>query len=286
MARGLQNQNNLERNDKKSTPSKNLEGRNTNSKQTRYKFNKNPKLAPIKYNSSTIDVQTNGKRLGEKIKKDFGINSQKVKIEKEPNIQVGPITSIFSHSNINKLEGPSMNFSKLSKNKQRYTDSDFENNSADDSFDLDDRNVETNLYERLNQSIKDFGIDENGRFVGKGSRERTVSTGDVKSYAQKSEERPMNQESTVYSKNFEKTPQKSWLMMSSDIFSVGDDEVTHKRDNNKDILNLLSESDFEQIKKAIEHDYKKNSINLSKGSHKRAFSSCVEDPKAEDADSL
>jgi hypothetical protein len=263
-ARGLKNEDNSEWNQKKWTPSKYTVGvRNTNLKQPRYKFGKNPKLAPLKYNNATIDVKLNGRRFGEK-----------VKIEREKNISV--------------------NSPKQYKSNRRYIDSEFENNSDADSFDLEDRIVETNLFDRLNQSIKDFGIDENGRFVGKGSKESTISNHDVKSYAKldknsvagKSEEWPMNQESTVYSNNFEKTPQKNWLMRSSDIFSVGDDEVTHERNNNKEILNLLSESDFEQIKKAIEHDYKKNSINLSKGSHRRAFSSCVEDPKAEDADSL
>jgi len=61
---------------------------------------------------------------------------------------------------------------------------------------------------------------------------------------------------------------------SSDFFGFGDDEVNQEKSNkNKEILNLLSESDFEQIKNAIELDLQKGNKEQTKISQKRAFSS-------------
>ena len=75
-------------------------------------------------------------------------------------------------------------------------------------------------------------------------------------------------------------------MLSTDFFTFGDDEVQQERNNkNKEILNLLSESDFEQIKKAIENDIQKANKDSSKVPPNRPFSCCVEDPKAEDNES-
>lgn len=298
MAGGLNTRNFIEMGEQMSCALRSPEVVNLKSNQLRPKFPKNQKLKPLKTQSAIIDPDKNRKALKAKSKKNCNYETNNITIQKEEElVNEEPMTSLFANHNINRYGGSSMNSSKLSKSKPRYSNSEFETKSKDDSSsENDEDNVEVTLYEQLNQSIKNFEVDENGRLRWNNEKDRKVSiTGIIsplrpmkKENSKNSEEAQMYQESTVYSNNMNKSSKnKSGFNMSSDFFSFGDDEVPHERNNkNKEILNLLSESDFEQIKKAIEHDYQKNSKDLFKVSQKRPFSSCVEDPKAEDADSL
>ena len=95
------------------------------------------------------------------------------------------------------------------------------------------------------------------------------------------------QASTYYSNTINKSSKKSGFKFSSDFWFFGEDEVNHERTNkNKEITGILSENDFEKFSTNIEQDYQKRMKESSKLSQKRPFSSWVEDPKAEDDNSL
>lgn len=297
MTRGFNNKTNFEVSSRIGAAVRSPNARNLKANQLRPKFPKNQKLKPLKTQSAIIDADKNRKKFGAKSKKHADFETHKITVHHEEVIEEEPITSVFAKNATNNFEGSSMNSSKVPKSRPRYSNSEFESKSKhDSSFENDEENVEVTLYEQLNQSINNFEVDKNGRLRRNNDKNRKISITGITSperpfkmqNAKNSEEGQMYQESTVYSNNMNKSSKnKSGFNMSSDFFSFGDDEVTHERNNkNKEILNLLSESDFEQIKKAIEHDYQKNSKDLSKVSQKRPFSSCVEDPKAEDADSL
>lgn len=163
----------------------------------------------------------------------------------------------------------SLSSSKQSRRNRRYSKVDLAGASlADPDFKLLDETMEINLYDQLNNSIIDISGDKNNnRMFIEGSNGRKISIIGIKSpdrackkaVGMGYDERTMNQASTVCSNTMNKSSKKSGFKLSCDFFSFGDDEVNHERNNkNKEILNLLSESDFEQIKKAIENDYQKS----------------------------
>ena len=102
-----------------------------------------------------------------------------------------------------------------------------------------------------------------------------------------SEDNRPYQASTYYSNTINKSSKKSGFKFSSDFFSFEEDEVNHEKTNkNKEIFGILSEDDFEKFSSAIEQDYQNKKQKNRISSHKKPFASWVEDPKAEDENSL
>lgn len=121
-----------------------------------------------------------------------------------------------------------------------------------------------------------MGEDEQNKVYFEGSNGRKISiiavTSPVrnskKNFHKNSEDRATYQASTLCSNTMNK--------FSRDFFSDGEDEVNQERPpKNRDVLNMLSESDFEQYSRGIVNDYQKVSKELttSKKSQNRPFSS-------------
>lgn len=187
--------------------------------------------------------------------------------------------------------------STQSRKNKRYSNTDKLDESLHESnFRLMDDVNDSNLYDQIHKSIIKIDEDESGMTYIEGTNGRKISIFGLKSpirnsilgRCKESDDKATYQTSTVCSNTINKSSKKSRLKFSSDFFEFGDDEVNQERNNkNREILNLLSESDFEQIRRGIENDYQKASKELSrsKRSDKQPFSSWVEDPEAEENNS-
>ena len=103
-----------------------------------------------------------------------------------------------------------------------------------------------------------------------------------------SDDRGGYQASTYYSNTMNKSSKKSGFQFSSDLFGFEDGEVNQsKGKKNNELIGILSEDDFEKISHGIKDAIdKKNTRDSNKLSQGRPFPSCVEDPNAEDDNSL
>lgn len=268
----------------------NLEIKNLKNGQNALRPNirKNVKLKPLKNHSAFIDPQRNRKIMTESKRRNAG-NAN----DDSYNQNVEESCEERKYNPRSPLHG-SVASSKQSKRNRRYSNTECVTASlADTDFKIIDDTNEINLYDQLNRSIVGADVDENNRLYIQGSNGRKISIIGLKSPVRNSkcmhkdsEDRQTFQNSTYCSNTINKSSKKSGFKLSYDFFSFGDDEVNQERTNkNRDVLNLLSESDFEQIKQAIANDYQKGSKEMVKASQRRPFSCCVEDPKAEDKDS-
>lgn len=236
------------------------------------KISKQVKLNPIKNRSAIIDPEKNKQKLAE-----IAARAKPNSFNEKNDVDDSSKVDSFDH-----LSG-SLTSSKQSRRNRRYSNTVLPTDSiTDPNFKIMDDTVEINLYDQLNKSIIDGTMDINNRMYVQGSNGRKISIIGIKSpertskkcVGKNSEDQAMYQASTVCSNALNKSSKKSGFKFSRDFFSFSDDEVNHERTNkNKEILNLLSESDFEQIKKAIENDYQKASKDLTKNSGKQPFSS-------------
>ena len=188
----------------------------------------------------------------------------------------------------------SVRSSNQSRRNGRYSNMNKINESINESnFRLMDDWSDANLYDQINKSILKVEEDESGTTYIEGTNGRKISIFGLKSpvrksileKCKKSDDKETYQGSTIWSNAINKSSKKSGIRFSSDFFTFGEDEVNQEKNNkNRDILNMLSESDFEQIRKGIENDYHKASkdLNRSNLSDKLKFSLCAEDPKAKE----
>lgn len=243
------------------------------------------KLMPIKNHSAIVDPKKN-KEIIDQLKLNKTADNQN-------NINIMEDGESSNNSEMKELIKSSIN----SKRNRRYSSQNKVNSSfAGTDFRLIEDNCDVNLYDQINKSIMKIEEDENGVAYIEGTNGKRISIFGLKSpiinakkeHYKDSQDRATYQASTICSNTMNKSSKKSGFKLSYDFFSWGDDEVNQEKVNkNREILNLLSESDFEQIRREIENDYHKGGKELSrsKKSDKRPFSSCVEDPKAEDKDS-
>jgi PHD/YefM family antitoxin component YafN of YafNO toxin-antitoxin module len=263
-----------------SPPNQNFEVKSLKStqRQDKLKYKNKVKLAPIKNKSEFIDVENNRKKFGLLNERLFDSNIEDDNwLGNSSNLDAGSTSS------------------KQSKRNRRYSITEKTNMSlADPSFILMENEGEMSekSEDQREKSIGNVNESQDNRMYIEGSNGRKISIFELKSPVIKKEKEEKFKEitqnivSTAWSNTINKSSKKSGFKLSTDFFSFGDDEVQHERNNkNKEILNLLSESDFEQIKKAIENDIQKANKESSKLPSNRPFSCWFEDPKAEDNES-
>lgn len=249
-----------------------------------------PKLKPIKYTSAVINRGLTRRNFNGTTKKNGPKKKKQKKKSKKEEIDEELKEPLFY-----KIED-SLNLSKETKQNRRYSDSG-----------LDDESSEGNHTQLLQQSesepdepkyIRDIKAENSIKASTETSgvtKDRKISILEVNSCEKSpiskvphgSEDKATYQASTYYSNAMNKSSKKSRFKFSSDFFHFEDGEVNQsKNPKNREIIGILSDDEFEKISSNIERNYNLNTRDSNKCSQKRPFTSCVEDPKAEDDNSL
>lgn len=248
------------------------------------------KLKPIKYTSAVINIGKRGKKFPTTAKKSEFVKKKSSKKSKKEEVDEDLSQPLFY-----KIEG-SLNLSKETKRNRRYSDTEYDEESSEGNPTqlLQHSESEPEESSRMKEQKVENSIKASTEYTG-AANDRKISILQVNSCEKspiskvphQSDDKATYQASTYYSNAMNKSSKKSRFKFSSDFFPFEDGEVNQDKNAKKrELIGILSDDEFEKYSSTIEKTYNQNTRDSNKCSQKRPFSSCVEDPKAEDDNSL